>query len=128
MGTIIAHGKNQWGRSNKNRRVDSELEAELNSVESPQSVVTDEAVMLKDISEQVNIGTKVIKKMDDIPLQAAAEVSVFRKDRSIVTPISHEPKVLEKKYKAEDVVSDVVIKQPVEEEIPQPKKTRKKKN
>lgn len=85
MGTIIAHGKSQWGRSNKNRRVDPELEAEQATIEIPNSVVTQEAVILKQISDQVDVGTTLIKKIDEIPnlVVSVDTPQIVRKDTPV---------------------------------------------
>lgn len=147
MATIIAHGKNQWGRSNKNRRVDPELEAEMNSIDLPQSTITHEAVILKNISDQVDVGTKVIKKIGDAAPapEPQSYASVSQTDvppsptvappvrkRGEVAPITHAPAKIEKKYKSEDVNVEIAIPVAVVEPTPdpllQPKRTRKKIN
>lgn len=147
MTTIIAHGKNQWGRSNKNRRVDPELEAELNSIDLPQSTITHEAVILKNISDQVDVGTKVIKKIGDVApapepqsyssvpqsdVPPSPTVAQSVRKRGEVAPITHTPTRVEKKYKSEDVNVEIAIPALVVEPAPDPllqrKRTRKKIN
>lgn len=147
MTTIIAHGKNQWGRSNKNRRVDPELEAELNSIDLPQSTITHEAVILKNISDQVDVGTKVIKKIGDVApapepqsyssvpqsdVPTSPTVAQPVRKRGEFAPITHAPVRVEKKYKSEDVNVDIAIPVAVVGSAPDPllerKRTRKKIN
>lgn len=66
MGLIIAHGKGQWGRSKKNKRVDDELETEINnSPITDTKKVFNEAHIAESLSEKVNIGEVTIKKIDE---------------------------------------------------------------
>ena len=67
MSTIIAHGKSQWNRANKNERADIDILAELeqqNLLKSiPQSRLTEEAILLKTISNTLeSVDCKIISE------------------------------------------------------------------
>ncbi len=127
MGTIIAHGKNQWGRSTKNKRTDSELEEELTAIESPKSIVTQETIILKDISDQVNVGTKVVKKIDDSIIQNGfSEIQNTKIHPTNSPTISHQSSVSTKNYKALDIPAEIVPDEPMRI-TESPKKGRKNK-
>jgi hypothetical protein len=117
MSTIIAHGKSQWDRANKNKRVDAEIESEklFLSEQVPQSITTTEANILKNISDTIDPGTKIIKKFDNHKLvkisSNATSPETFKRTSSSAR-LSHEDGV-DKKYKKEDVLSSVEIQDPV---------------
>lgn len=63
MGLIIAHGKGAWGRSNKHKRVDKELEKELNN--NPQTEtkkVFEETLLSENITKGIKFGETQITK------------------------------------------------------------------
>lgn len=133
MGTIIAHGKSQWGRANKNIRTDAELEAEREAIaqQLPKSVGTSEADILKGISENIDAGTKVITKVfkdaSEIKNTLRNNVSSIEVPNETRAPISlSHSNQIDKKYKNDDVVSKeapinlingVVTSPPVVEEV-----------
>lgn len=71
MSTIIAHGKSQWGRANKNKKVDPEEQAELEreallkSINAPKSKITEEARMLAEMSQKMEAGDEMVGKVNN---------------------------------------------------------------
>jgi hypothetical protein len=69
MSTIIAHGKGQWDRVNKNKRVDPDIleELEMQQVKTmPKSQVTDETILLKTLSNNLEtIEDQIITKLNN---------------------------------------------------------------
>ncbi len=56
MSTIIAHGKGQWDRANKNKKDDMDVleELELQALKNmPKSQLTEEAILLKTLSKKL---------------------------------------------------------------------------
>ena len=137
MGTIIAHGKSQWNRANKNKRTDVELEAEKAYIAEnlPKSVSTDEAKILKGITESIEAGIKIVTRVVSGINTGDEKISsssiVLPNENRNTTVLSHQSNS-EKKYKDGDVISkNEIVDSPNDEtiqELPKPstKKTRTK--
>ena len=139
MGTIIAHGKSQWGRANKNIRIDAELEAEKEAIARhlPKSVGTNEADILKGISENILVGEKVITRVssdvyetekDPIAIEIPNESHIVLVSDVVeeINVSSSTKKIRSFRRKSvEPVVEEIV---PIEEVVETPKPKKKKIN
>lgn len=134
MGTIIAHGKSQWGRANKNIRTDAELEAEKAYIAEnlPKSVSTDEAKILKDITENIEAGTKIVTRIvsgiNTVDEKLSTSSIFLPNENRNPTVLSHQNNS-EKKYKDDDVISkNEIVDSPSDETIQELPKPSTKKN
>lgn len=66
MGTIITHGKSQWGRANKHKRKDPEFDEELaNKKDIAVTKPIDNAEIIKEMTDSTEIGKTMVRKIYD---------------------------------------------------------------
>lgn len=67
MGTVIMHGKSAWGRGNKHKRQDKDLEFELQHIEKTNTTKEFEHVdIIRQVAENVAAGETLITKVEEI--------------------------------------------------------------
>jgi len=106
MNTIIAHGSGKWGRANKHKRIDTEMENELNNTYNCKSTNDNpHMALVESISNNLDVGEVSIQKINN-----EEETQILNNtNKHIINHIIKKPIIKKVENKIKDTIEDNIL-------------------
>jgi hypothetical protein len=104
-GTIITHGKGAWGRANRHKRIDADIEAELHNTKStPSKVILEHADVIQKVMEVIEPGQTIFTQVQNTGLHSIPETPISIIEHGVKTIQKANPIRPALPHKSEEIV------------------------